>query len=42
MGAAVHDNTLDSYVARLRRKLDDLGDVGRSIETVRGVGYVWR
>jgi two-component system response regulator MprA len=42
MGAAVHDNTLDSYVARLRRKLDELGDVGRSIDTVRGVGYVWR
>ncbi len=42
MGAAVHDNTLDSYVARLRRKLDGLEDVDRSIDTVRGVGYVWR
>ncbi|CAN5441969.1 response regulator transcription factor [soil metagenome] len=42
MGAAVHDNTLDSYMARLRRKLADLGGVERSIETVRGVGYVWR
>jgi two-component system response regulator MprA len=42
MGAAVHDNTLDSYMARLRRKLDDLDGVDRSIVTVRGVGYVWR
>ena len=42
MGAAVHDNTLDSYMARLRRKLDALDDVQRSIETVRGVGYAWR
>ena len=42
MGAAVHDNTLDSYMARLRRKLEDLDGVDRSIETVRGVGYVWR
>jgi DNA-binding response OmpR family regulator len=29
-------------MARLRRKLDDLDGVDRSIETVRGVGYVWR
>jgi two-component system, OmpR family, response regulator len=42
MGAAVHDNTLDSYMARLRRKLDDLDPVDRSIHTVRGVGYAWR
>jgi two-component system response regulator MprA len=42
MGAAVHDNTLDSYMARLRRKLEDLDGVERSIETVRGVGYAWR
>ena len=42
MGAAVHDNTLDSYMARLRRKLDVLAGVDRSIDTVRGVGYVWR
>jgi two-component system response regulator MprA len=41
MGAVVHDNTLDSYMARLRRKLDALED-GRSIQTVRGVGYAWR
>jgi two-component system response regulator MprA len=42
MGAIVHDNTLDSYIRRLRLKLADLGDFPRSIETVRGVGYVWR
>ena len=42
MGAVVHDNTLDSYMARLRRKLDALSGVARSIETVRGVGYAWR
>jgi two-component system OmpR family response regulator len=41
MGAVVHDNTLDSFMARLRRKIDALGD-RRSIHTVRGVGYVWR
>jgi two-component system response regulator MprA len=41
MGAVVNDNTLDSYVARLRRKLEDLGDE-RTIVTVRGVGYAWR
>jgi DNA-binding response OmpR family regulator len=38
-GAIVADNTLDQYVARLRRKLADAGDHGRSIATVVGVGY---
>ncbi len=42
MGAAVSDNTLDSYIRRLRRKLTDLGQTDRSIDTVRGVGYTWR
>lgn len=37
-GAIVHDNTLDVYVARLRRKLRDLPHMP-SIETVHGVGY---
>jgi two-component system, OmpR family, response regulator len=40
-GAIVHDNTLDTYIARLRRKLGRLGH-GERIETVRGVGYVLR
>jgi len=40
MGAAVHDNTLDSYVRRLRREVAALD--GHEIRTVRGVGYSWR
>ena len=40
MGAVVHDNTLDSYVRRLRTKLATL-DYGHEIRTVRGVGYSW-
>ncbi len=38
-GAIVADNTLDQYVARLRRKLSATGDPARSITTVHGVGY---
>lgn len=37
-GAIVRDNTLDAYVARLRRKLRGLPDAP-PIETVHGVGY---
>jgi two-component system, OmpR family, response regulator len=37
-GAVVHDNTLDAYVARIRRKLREL-DAPEAIETARGVGY---
>jgi len=37
-GAIVHDNTLDVYVARLRRKLGELPNAPE-IETVHGVGY---
>ncbi|MEV6979683.1 response regulator transcription factor [Sphaerisporangium sp. NPDC051017] len=37
-GATVHDNTLDAYLLRLRRKLADLGRPD-AIKTVRGVGY---
>ena len=37
-GAIVHENTLDQYVARVRRKLIQVGAPDR-IETVRGVGY---
>lgn len=40
-GAIVHDNTLDTYVRRLRRKLGELG-VDERITTVRGVGYSLR
>jgi len=39
-GAMVSDNTLDSYVRRIRSKLERLG-LAR-ISTVRGVGYRWR
>ena len=40
-GAIVHDNTLDSYIARLRRKLRALPDAP-TIATVHGVGYSLR
>jgi two-component system OmpR family response regulator len=40
-GAIVHDNTLDAYIARIRRKLRELG-APDALETVRGVGYVLR
>lgn len=40
-GAHVSDNTLDSYVRRLRTKLGPLGAAGR-LSTVRGVGYRWQ
>jgi two-component system response regulator MprA len=38
-GATVHDNTLDAYLARIRRKLREAG-VSASIDTRRGVGYL--
>jgi len=38
-GAVVHDNTLDAYLARIRRKLRDVGS-DSGIETARGVGYI--
>jgi DNA-binding response OmpR family regulator len=31
--------TLDVHVSVLRRKLDEAGDAGRMIATVRGVGF---
>ncbi len=37
-GAIVHENTLDAYISRLRRKLRSL-DADASITTVHGVGY---
>jgi DNA-binding response OmpR family regulator len=39
-GAMVSDNTLDSYVRRIRKKLEPLGLA--AITTVRGVGYRWK
>jgi two-component system response regulator MprA len=39
-GAAVSDNTLDSYVRRLRTKIAVIDDAPR-ITTVRGIGYRW-
>jgi two-component system response regulator MprA len=38
-GAIVHDNTLDAYLARIRRKLRDAG-AHEAVHTRRGVGYV--
>jgi two-component system response regulator MprA len=37
-GAVVHDNTLDAYLARIRRKLRE-ARAPAAIETMRGVGY---
>jgi two-component system response regulator MprA len=38
-GAIVADNTLDQYVARLRRKLAEAAGEAHAISTVHGVGY---
>jgi DNA-binding response OmpR family regulator len=40
-GAIVHDNTLDSFIRRIRTKLERV-EAAVVIETVRGVGYVLR
>ena len=40
-GAIVHDNTLDVYIARLRRKLEPMPGAPE-IATVHGVGYSLR
>ncbi len=39
-GAMVSENTLDSYLRRIRKKLEPLEP--EAISTVRGVGYRWR
>ncbi|GAA3092324.1 response regulator transcription factor [Kribbella aluminosa] len=39
-GAYVSENTLDSYLRRVRVKLDRLG-IAERVATVRGVGYRW-
>jgi DNA-binding response OmpR family regulator len=40
-GAIVSENTLDTYIRRVRRKLEQ-GRSPASLETVRGVGFVLR
>jgi two-component system, OmpR family, response regulator len=40
-GAIVHDNTLDTYIGRLRRKLRTV-ESADEIATARGIGYVLR
>lgn len=40
-GAIVHENTLDTYIARLRRKLASI-DAEETIETSRGAAYTLR
>ncbi|HEX4364865.1 MAG TPA: response regulator transcription factor [Solirubrobacteraceae bacterium] len=40
-GAIVHDNTLDAYLTRIRRKLREAGEPAH-VTTTRGVGYVLR
>jgi two-component system response regulator MprA len=40
-GAIVHDNTLDAYLVRIRRKLREAG-AAEAIHTLRGVGYELR
>jgi two-component system response regulator MprA len=40
-GAIVHDNTLDTYVTRIRRKLR-AADAPVGVATARGVGYILR
>jgi two-component system, OmpR family, response regulator len=40
-GAVVSENTIDSYIRRVRAKLDQLG-APVTLQTVRGVGFVLR
>jgi two-component system response regulator MprA len=40
-GAIVHNNTLDAYLARIRRKLREAGAT-EAVHTMRGVGYELR
>ena len=40
-GAAVTENTVDSYIRRVRRKLEEL-DSPVTLQTVRGVGFTLR
>ncbi|MDA8194453.1 MAG: response regulator transcription factor [Thermaerobacter sp.] len=38
----VYDRAVDMEIARLRKKLEEIAEAPRYIETVRGVGYRWR
>jgi two-component system response regulator MprA len=40
-GGIVQENTIDSYVRRLRRKLEEVRSP-MAIETIRGIGYILR
>jgi two-component system response regulator MprA len=40
-GAVVSENTIDSYIRRIRRKLEQL-DSPITLQTVRGVGFTLR
>ncbi len=40
-GAAVSENTVDTYLSRIRRKLEEVG-ASATVQTVRGVGFVLR
>lgn len=37
---ALGDNALEAFISRLRRKLGDRGQLGVTIRTLRGLGYV--
>nr|WP_256365698.1 helix-turn-helix domain-containing protein [Thioclava sp. JE_KL1] len=36
-----YDRTIDTHIARLRRKIEPADDANRMIRSVRGVGYVF-
>jgi DNA-binding response OmpR family regulator len=40
-GGYVSDNSIDSYIRRIRKKLRDI-DAPQELTTVRGVGYTLR
>ena len=38
-GVYINERTVDVHIKALRKKLDEMGNLGSLIETVRGVGY---
>jgi DNA-binding response OmpR family regulator len=40
--SVVADRIIDTYVRRIRRKLEDIDPLFRGVETVIGAGYRWR